>query len=82
MISLNETMKKIICEQGRKQSWVIERMNEVNPNLNLNPSKFSAIMSGIRSVSADELLAFCQVTGVSPDVFAPTGTDPAEEVGA
>ena len=71
MISVSNTVKKILGEQGRTQAWVIQKMNSINPNLELDRSKFSSIINGKRKMSGDELLAFCQAIEISPDVFLP-----------
>lgn len=64
-----DTINRILDEQGRTQAWVITRMNLMNPSLNMDRSKFSAITTGSRKMSGDELLAFCQAVEVSPDEF-------------
>lgn len=69
MIPTNETAKRIITEQGRKQTWVLNKMNEFNPSLNLDSAKFSAMMNGQRKMTGDELIAFCNVLEVTPDEF-------------
>lgn len=69
MTPTNETAKRIIMEQGRKQAWVLNKMNEFNPNLNLDSAKFSAMINGQRKMTGDELIAFCNVLEVSPDEF-------------
>lgn len=64
-----ETAKRILKEQGRTQRWVVEKMNKVNPELEMDKSKFSAIIVGKRRMTGDELLAFCMALEVSPDEF-------------
>lgn len=68
-MNINEEMKRIIKEEGRTQKWVLQEMNKMDPSINLNDAKFSAIMTGRRNVSAEEFLAFCQVVRRSPEIF-------------
>lgn len=69
LIPVYETAKRIIADQGRTQTWVLNKMNEFNPDLQLNNAKFSALLSGQRKMTGDELIAFCKVLDVSPDEF-------------
>lgn len=69
MTSIPETVRKTIKEQGRTQKWVTEKMNSINPHLDMDRSKFSAIITGNRKMTGDELLAFCMALEISPDVF-------------
>lgn len=69
MTAISDTAKKILKEQGRTQRWVAERMNDINPTLEMDRSKFSAIITGNRKMTGDELLAFCMALEISPDVF-------------
>lgn len=69
LTAISDTAKKILKEQGRAQRWVVERMNDINPTLEMNRSKFSAIITGNRKMTGDELLAFCMALEISPDVF-------------
>ena len=68
-MTVAQKAKNIIAEQGRTQTWVISKMNEINPSLNLNSAKFSAMMSDSRKMSGDEFLAFCRAVKVNPNVF-------------
>lgn len=69
MTSIPDTVKKTIKKQGRTQKWVTEKMNSINPSLDMDRSKFSAIITGNRKMTGDELLAFCMALEISPDVF-------------
>ena len=69
LTAISDTAKKILKEQGRTQRWVAERMNDINPTLEMDRSKFSAIITGNRKMTGDELLAFCMALEISPDVF-------------
>lgn len=68
-MSIPQTIKSIISDKGVTQTWVVEKMNRINPSLIMNCTKFSAIVCGVRKMSGDELLAFCQAMGTNPDVF-------------
>lgn len=68
-MSVSVTVKKIISDSGRTQSWVVARMNQIDPGINMNRSKLSAIVCGIRKMTGEELLAFCKATGANPDLF-------------
>ncbi len=69
MTSIPDTVRKTIKKQGRTQKWVTEKMNSINPSLDMDRSKFSAIITGNRKMTGDELLAFCMALEISPDVF-------------
>ena len=69
MISALDIVKKSLIERGCSQAWVIKRMNDLNPALKMDRSKFSSITTGRRKMSGDELLAFCKAVEVSPDEF-------------
>lgn len=56
----NETVKRLIEEEGRSQTWVAREMNRVNPEINMTNVKLSAIVTGRRVMSSDEMLAFCR----------------------
>ncbi|MEZ3486042.1 MAG: helix-turn-helix transcriptional regulator [Lachnospiraceae bacterium] len=63
------TVKRLLDEQGRTQVWVTQKMNLYDPEINMDTSKFSAIITGRRKLSGDELLAFCKALEVTPDEF-------------
>ncbi len=69
MSLIPDVAKRILQEQGRTQKWVTEKMNSINPSLEMDKNKFSAIVNGNRKMSGDELLAFCMALEISPDVF-------------
>ncbi len=69
MIPVTDTVRRILISQGRTQTWVAERMNEVNPNIKMDLTKFNSIITGRRKMSGDELLAFCMATEITPDEF-------------
>ena len=55
-------VRSIIKNRGLRQVWVVEQMNKLDPYLNMNPVKFSAIVCGSRKMTGDELIAFCRAT--------------------
>lgn len=79
MIPVTDTVRRIIISQGRTQTWVAEKMNEVNPNIKMDLVKFNSIMTGRRKMSGDELLAFCMAMEITPDEFL-SPEHPAKEV--
>lgn len=64
-----EIVSKIINDRGVTQTWVAQKMNEANPSLKMDSTKFSAIVNETRKMSGDELLAFCLALGINPDIF-------------
>lgn len=68
-MNISNTIKKILKDQGRSQAWTISRMNEADPVIKMDRSKFSAIVCGSRKMTGDELIAFCKATGTNPDKF-------------
>lgn len=69
MSEIYKNLRRILEEQGRTQLWVINRMNEIKPDLKMDRSKLSAIATGTRKMTGDELLVFCQAVEVTPDEF-------------
>lgn len=62
-------IRAILDARGYTQAWVINRMNDIDPSLEMNRSKLSAVVCGSRKITGDELLAFCMATETSPDYF-------------
>lgn len=62
-------IKEILETRGCTQAWVIKRMNDIDPSLEMTPNKFSAIVHGSRKIAGDELLAFCMATDTNQDYF-------------
>lgn len=75
LTAISETAKRILNEQGRTQKWVAEKMNQINPSLEMDRNKLSGIMSGNRKMTGDELLAFCMALEISPDIFTGQAND-------
>ncbi len=69
MIPVIDTVKRIVEEQGRTQTWVANKMNEINPELCMDSVKFSSMTTGRRKMSGDELIAFCKALEITPDEF-------------
>ena len=69
MVPVRENVRRILYEQGRTQIGVVKRMNELNPQISMNVSKFSWIITGRRKMSGDELLTFCMAVEISPEEF-------------
>lgn len=69
MVSVADTAKRVLNEQGRTQVWVINRMNSIFPSLNMNRNKMSSILAGKRKMTGDELIGFCRALQISPDEF-------------
>ena len=65
----NETVQKLIEQEGRTQTWVAQEMNRIDPEIKMTNVKLSAIVTGKRIMSSDEMLAFCRAMRMSPDVF-------------
>ena len=51
MIPVIDTVKRIVEEQGRTQTWVANKMNEINPELCMDSVKFSSMTTGRRKMS-------------------------------
>ncbi len=45
------------------------KMNLQEPKVDMDRKKFSAIITGKRKMSGDELLVFCKALEVTPDEF-------------
>lgn len=69
MVAVADTVKRILDEQGRTQAWVIQKMNSQTPEIEMDRSKFSAIVTGKRKMTGDELIVFCKALEVTPDEF-------------
>ena len=68
-INISDKLKETIKNKGVQQKWVINEMNNIDRSINLDRSKFSAIICGKRKMTGDELLAFCKAMEISPDIF-------------
>lgn len=74
MVPVHETIGRLLSEQGRTQTWVVQKMNSVSPELEMDKTKFSAIVTGKRKMSGDELLVFCKALVITPDEFLKPAT--------
>lgn len=68
-MSISETVSTILKDGGHTQKWVAKKMNEKDASLKMNGTKISAIVQGKRTMSIDEMVAFCSATGITPDDF-------------
>lgn len=66
---VEQMVRNIVASKGLRQKWIVERMNAVNPSLNMTRNKLSAITRGHRRMTGDEFLAFCQSVEINPDIF-------------
>lgn len=69
MVPVSATVKRVLSEQGRTQAWVVRKMNLQAPGIDMDKTKFSAIVTGKRKMSGDELLVFCKALEITPDEF-------------
>lgn len=70
MLPVEEVIKKKITEQGRTQAWVVEKMNEINPKLNMNRVKFNRIVTaGDRKLSGNEFVTLCKILDLDLEDF-------------
>lgn len=68
-MGISEKIESLLTEKGITQKWTSMRMNEINPELKMDSSKMSAIITGNRKMTGDELIAFCKALKIAPDVF-------------
>ena len=66
---INETVKRLLKEEGRTQTWVAQEMNRIDPSIDMTNVKLSAIATGQRKMTGDEMLAFCKAMRRNPDEF-------------
>lgn len=59
---------------------MIDEMNKILPDLKMDRAKFSAIVCGVRKMTADELLVFCKAVKKTPDVFLSSDGEVNREV--
>ncbi len=69
-MSVNEAIKTVIDDSGRTQTWVVAKINAINPSLSMDKSKLSASLNGKRKISGDEFIALCKALEISPDTIA------------
>lgn len=74
-MAIVDIMRDMIENEGRTQRWVADRMNTACPEIEMNEQKLSALLTGKRKLSSDELLAFCKAMGISPDIFMDAETN-------
>lgn len=76
-MNVEPAVRTVVRDRGLRQTWIVEKMNQVNPSLAMNKAKFSAIVCGSRKMTGDELIAFCVATNTSPDYFYNVAQDSA-----
>lgn len=69
-MSVNEAIKSAIDDSGRTQVWVANKINAINPSLNMDNNKLSAALNGKRKISGDEFIALCKALEINPDSIA------------
>ena len=70
---IGETVKRLLKEEGRTQTWVAKEMNRIDPSIEMTNVKLSAITTGQRKMSGSEMLAFCKAVKCNPDEFMQEG---------
>lgn len=65
----SDGVRKLIKDRGLRQTWIVDQMNRIAPELSMSKAKFSAIVCGRRKMTGDELMVFCLATGTNPDYF-------------
>ncbi len=68
-MNVNEAIKSAIDDSGRTQVWVANKINAINPSLNMDKSKLSAALNGKRKISGDEFIALCKALEINPDTI-------------
>ena len=68
-MNVADRAKAILEKTGRKQKWVADQMAALAPTLEMTPSKLSQTLTGKRTMTADELVVFCKVTGADLAAF-------------
>lgn len=76
-VNTSTKVKNLVRDRGLRQTWIVEQMNSIAPELNMSKTKFSAIICGGRKMSGDELIAFCVATGTDPNYFCEAAQDTA-----
>ena len=71
MFDVREHIVKVIRDSGMKQGVIAERMG-------LKPQQLSDIVHKRRKMEANEFLAFCMVTGITPLQFYTRATKDSE----
>lgn len=59
---MHERIKQYLIDHGISQTFVARKIGK-------NFASFNLIMNGKRKLNADELIAICDVLGVSVDLF-------------
>lgn len=68
-MNVEPAVREIVENRGLRQTWIVDQMNRIAPELSMSKAKFSAIVCGGRKMTGDELMVFCLATGTNPDYF-------------
>jgi transcriptional regulator with XRE-family HTH domain len=68
MYDMRKALRHFLQGNGIKQSYLAHKSG-------ISPDRMSRILRGRRQLRADELMAFCRVLCVDPDVLARYGDD-------
>lgn len=68
-MSVSDAIKKVITYSGRTQTWLVSKVNAIDPQVNMSKTKLSASLIGKRKISADEFIALCKALEISPDLI-------------
>ena len=66
---LEARARQVLSDTGRTQTWVAQKMNQIDPELEMSVSKLSATLTGRRTMTGEEFLAFCRATQTNPSDF-------------
>lgn len=69
-MEMHQLFESAIDDSGRTQVWVANKINAINPSLNMDKSKLSAALNGKRKISGDEFIALCKALEISLDTIA------------
>ena len=68
-MTIPEKLREVLRNKGQTQTWVVSRMNAMDPDIHMSLQKLSATLNGRRTLSAEEFIAFCKATNTSPNAF-------------
>ena len=68
-MNASDIIKAELTDSGRTQTWLVSKVNAINPQVNMRKTKLSASLIGKRKISADEFIALCKALEISPDLI-------------
>lgn len=68
-MTASEIIKAELTGSGRTQTWLVSKVNAIDPQVNMSKTKLSASLIGKRKISADEFIALCKALEISPDLI-------------